>query len=52
MTVAFNPAYLTDGVSAISGSEAVLLVRDGLKPAVLRAPDDDTFTYLVMPVRL
>lgn len=52
MTVAFNPGYLVDGISAISGSEVVLLLRDGLKPAVLRAPDDDAFTYLVMPVRL
>lgn len=52
MTVAFNPGYLVDGVSAIAGAEVTLLVRDGLKPAVLRAPDDDSFTYLVMPVRL
>lgn len=52
LTVAFNPGYLVDGVAAVQGSEVVLLVRDGLKPAVLRAPDDETFTYLVMPVRL
>jgi len=52
LTVAFNPGYLVDGVAAVHGTEVVLLVRDGLKPAVLRAPDDETFTYLVMPVRL
>jgi DNA polymerase III subunit beta len=52
LTVAFNPGYLVDGVAAVQGSEVVLLVRDGLKPAVLRAPDDESFTYLVMPVRL
>lgn len=52
LTVAFNPAYLLDGVGAIEGSEVVLAVRDGLKPAVLRAPEDrEGFLYLAMPVR-
>lgn len=51
-TIAFNPAYLLDGINAVEGSEVVLAARDGLKPAVLRAPDDASFTYLVMPVRI
>jgi DNA polymerase-3 subunit beta len=52
LTIAFNPAYLIDGINAVEGGEVVLAVRDGLKPAVLRAPDDASFTYLVMPVRI
>ncbi len=53
LTVAFNPAYLVDGLNAIEGAEVVLSCRDGLKPAVLRAPDDlDGFLYLLMPVRV
>jgi DNA polymerase III sliding clamp (beta) subunit (PCNA family) len=27
-------------------------VGDGLKPALLRGENDDSFTYLLMPVRL
>ena len=52
LTVAFNPQYLLDGINAIEGPEVVLAVRDGLKPAVLRAPEDEDFTYLAMPVRV
>lgn len=53
LTVAFNPAYLLDGLNAIEGAEVTLSCRDGLKPAVLRAPDDENgFLYLVMPVRV
>ncbi|MCA1832814.1 MAG: DNA polymerase III subunit beta [Actinomycetota bacterium] len=50
--VAFNPTYLSEGIAAIEGAEVVLGVRDGLKPAVMRAPGDESFLYLLMPVRV
>ena len=51
-TVRFNPSFLLDGVNAVEGGEVVLAVRDGLKPAIVRAPDESSgFMYLVMPVR-
>ena len=52
LTAAFNPAYLGDGLSGVNGERVQLELRDGLKPALLRADGDDAFTYLVMPVRL
>jgi len=51
LTVAFNPQYLIDGLTASNGESVRLDVRDGLKPGVVRG-DNDEFTYLVMPVRL
>ncbi len=51
LTVAFNPQYLVDGLTAATGEVVRLDVRDGLKPGVVRGDGDD-FTYLVMPVRL
>jgi DNA polymerase-3 subunit beta len=51
VTVAFNPGYLIDGLSASSGEKAKVEVRDGLKPALVRG-DTEGFLYLVMPVRL
>ena len=51
LTVAFNPTYLADGLTASNGETVRLDVRDGLKPGVVRG-DGDEFTYLVMPVRL
>ena len=52
LTVAFNPQYLSDGLSVTTGERATLEVRDGLKPAVVRGEGSSGFTYLVMPVRL
>jgi len=52
ITVAFNPGYLTDGIAAVEGTEVLLSVRDGLKPALLSAPGDEAFLYLLMPVRV
>jgi len=51
LTVAFNPQYLADGLTAAVGESVRLDVRDGLKPGVVRGEGDE-FTYLVMPVRL
>src|ERR671910_1914405 len=51
LTVAFNPQYLIDGLTASVGESVRLDVRDGLKPGVVRG-ESDQFTYLVMPVRL
>lgn len=52
LTIAFNPRYLNDGVSAIEDDEIVLEVLDGLKPGILRGANSPEFLYLLMPVRL
>ena len=52
MTVAFNPAYLIDGIEAVTGDEVLLETIDALRPAVLRATEGDEFLYLLMPVRV
>ena len=52
LVIAFNPQFLYDGVSAVRSEEVVVQVGDGLKPAIIQAKDDSTFTYLLMPVRL
>jgi len=50
--IAFNPKYLSEGVSAMSTDDVEIQVSDGLKPAVLRGVDDASFLYLLMPVRI
>ena len=51
LTVAFNPAFLRDGVEAVEAAEIALDTIDPLKPATLRAADGGDFLYLLMPVR-
>jgi DNA polymerase-3 subunit beta len=52
MTVAFNPAYLIDGVEAIVGDEVLLETIDALRPAVIRPTEGSEYLYLLMPVRV
>jgi DNA polymerase-3 subunit beta len=51
--IAFNVRYLLDGLKAISADQVVLQCNGPTTPAVL-APvgEDDSFTYLVMPVQI
>src|SRR5439155_16744549 len=51
ITVAFNPGYLVDGLSASVGERVHLEVRDGLKPAIVKG-EGEAFVDLAMPVRL
>jgi len=51
MTAAFNPQYLSDGLTSAVGERVRVEVRDGLKPALIKG-EDEAFVYLVMPVRL
>lgn len=50
--IAFNHAFLNDGLSALPAEEMVLEITSPLKPGVLKPADDDGFLYLLMPVRL
>ena len=52
LTIAFNPRYLADGVTAIEDEEVVIEVQDGLKAAVVKGATTEDFLYLLMPVRI
>jgi len=52
VSIAFNPRYLQDGVSAIPGDSVRIRVIDAFKPSVIDQGTDDQFLYLLMPVRV
>ncbi|WP_034089366.1 DNA polymerase III subunit beta [Streptacidiphilus albus] len=58
ISIAFNPAYLLDGLSAIDSAIAQLSFTTSTKPALLSgkpsqdAEADEAYKYLIMPVRL
>ncbi len=52
LTVAFNPGYLIDGIEATTGEEVTLDTADAVKPALLRSVGEESFLYLLMPVRV
>lgn len=52
VSIAFNPRYLQDGVTAIAGDNIRIQVIDSYKPSVIDSGEDDEFIYLLMPVRV
>ena len=52
LTVAFNSEFLLDGLAAANSAEVVLETLDPLKPATLRATENQDLLYLLMPVRI
>lgn len=56
VTIAFNPTFLLDGVTAVDADSARIAFTTALKPAVVSAGGDASgdpdYRYLVQPVRL
>lgn len=52
VSIAFNPRYLQDGVTAIPGDKVRIQVIDSFKPSVLDDGTEGDFLYLLMPVRV
>lgn len=50
--IAFNHAFLIDGLSAIQTETTRLEAISALKPGLLRSEGEEDFLYLLMPVRL
>lgn len=52
VSIAFNPRYLQDGVSVLTGDKVRIRVVDGYKASIIDNGDDSEFLYLLMPVRV
>jgi DNA polymerase-3 subunit beta len=52
LIIAFNPSYLIDGVEAVVGDEVIVETADASRAATVRGAEDDSFRYLLMPVRV
>ncbi|WP_432494876.1 DNA polymerase III subunit beta [Kineococcus auxinigenes] len=58
IAIAFNPQFLLDGLGALSAPYARLSFTQSTRPAVItgqaeaEGEDDDSYRYLLMPVRL
>lgn len=52
LMLAFNPAFLVEGVEAVTSEDVVIESRDASKPALIRGIDSDEYRYLLMPVRV
>lgn len=50
--IAFNYAYVLDGLSSVNTDNVYLEVQSSLKPGIFKSAEGESFLYLVMPVRI
>jgi DNA polymerase III subunit beta len=51
LEIGFNPEFLREGLEAIAAADVQLKLINRLRPGLLAAPDE-SFWYLIMPIRL
>ena len=51
VTISFNAKYVTDVLKNLTSDTFYFSLNETLSPAAVRQPEDDTFTYIVTPVR-
>lgn len=50
--MAFNHAYLADGVSVANSEQVSVSMISPLKPGIIRSVEGEEYTYVLMPVRI
>ncbi|MEG1623674.1 MAG: DNA polymerase III subunit beta [Raoultibacter sp.] len=50
--IAFNFAYVLDGLNAVGTEKVYLETQSSLKPGILKSDTTENFLYLIMPVRI
>ncbi len=50
--IAFNGHYLTDVLSLVTSPEIELCFNGSVSPGLVRIPEDDSYKYVIMPVRI
>ncbi len=52
LEIGFNAEYLRDGIDAVGSEDLVFQLVNPTRPALLTNGEDDSFWYLIMPMRL
>jgi DNA polymerase-3 subunit beta len=52
LEIAFNPRYLIEALRAVDEDNILLTFTTALSPCILRGVENDTFKYLILPLRL
>jgi DNA polymerase-3 subunit beta len=50
--IAFNHAFLVDGLSSAGSDTLRLEIESALKPGLIKSGSEEGFLYVLMPVRL
>ncbi|KNF07299.1 DNA polymerase III subunit beta [Gottschalkia purinilytica] len=50
--IAFNSKYILDGIRVIDSEEIILNLVSNVNPCIIKPVEDESYTYLILPVRL
>ena len=50
--IAFNHAFLSDGIAGASTDEITIELQSSMKPGLLRSSGEEKYLYLLMPIRM
>ena len=50
--IAFNPLYLIDVLKALEQDEILIELTSPLNPGVVRPADDESYRYIMMPMKI
>jgi len=50
--ISFNAEYVIDALNSMEGEEAILGLNNSLTPGVLRNPGDESYTHIIMPLKI
>lgn len=49
--IAFNWRYLIDGLKAVNSEDIIFGVNDSNKPAIIKSTNDNSYFYILMPIK-
>lgn len=52
LEIAFNPKYLIEALKAIDDEKIIIQFMTGLSPCIIRGIDNDSYKYLILPLKL
>ncbi|MBI4386886.1 MAG: DNA polymerase III subunit beta, partial [Elusimicrobia bacterium] len=51
ITISFNPQFIIDGLKSMAAEHIVLSLTTPNHPALIEASGDDSYQYIIMPMR-
>jgi len=52
LKIGFNPSYILDVLKVIESEKIIIEFNNNMSPAIIKAVDDDSYKYMILPVRL
>ena len=52
LKIGFNPSYILDVLKVIDSEKVIIKFNNNMSPAIIKAEDDNSYKYMILPVRL